>query len=544
MRAGVLPATADRLAGPPPDSIATSLTFLAIYRALVAAFFSALALIGPPTFNLGENAPGLFATTSYLYLAAAIAFLLVLHRVRRAQVAQLTVHVLTDIGVTTLLMYASGGFRSGLGVMLLITLAGAALVAARKLTLFYAAIATIAMLLEQAWWLLRGEAGGGSFTQPGLLGLGFFATAVIVNRLAERVMLNERIARERGVQLANQLRVNELVIQDVQDGVLVVDTDGAIRLHNRQASALVGAASLDGDTLEARAPDLARQLEAWRASAVASGEALRFQPGGPRVRARFQSAGVAGGSLALVFLEDLSRLEEESQKVKLVALGRLTANIAHEIRNPLSAITHAADLMAEENRAQGRERLSRIIRDNAHRLDRMVKDILELNRRDRVQIEPIPLADFVTSFLADFAQYDGAPPAVFAVEIDPAHVVEFDRVHLHQVLWNLVRNAWRHSRQDSASVRIRAAIAKGRLELHVSDDGPGVPADLQGQLFEPFFTTFSKGTGLGLYIARELAQANGVALEYAPGGPGADFLLRWPARRADGAVPVPADPQT
>ena len=339
-----------------------------------------------------------------------------------------------------------------------------------------------------------------------------------------------------------QLRVNELVIQDVQDGVLVVDAAGAVRLHNRQAITLIGSDSLDALAVDRLAPDLARQLAEWRERGVVAGDPIRFGLSGRRVHARFQSAGVAGSSLVLIFLEDLSRLEEEAQRVKLVALGRLTASIAHEIRNPLSAITHASDLMAEENRAQGRERLSRIIRDNASRLDRMVRDVLELNRRDRVLPEPIPLADFVTSFIQEFAQYEKLPPTGFAVSIEPDLVADFDRVHLNQILWNLVRNAWRHSTQRVGAVGVRAEIAAGRLELHVCDDGPGVPAELQGQLFEPFFTTFSKGTGLGLYIARELAAANGVALDYVrrESEAGADFRMRWPnptTRRAPLADP-------
>jgi two-component system, NtrC family, sensor histidine kinase PilS len=510
----------------------TSLTFLAIYRLFVATFVATIAAIGAPTFSLGEFAPRLFVVTSQLYLAAAIAFFVVLRRMRERPQGQLTVHILTDILVTTLLMSASGGFRSGLGVMLLISLAGAALVADRKTTLFYAACATIAILAEQTWWVLRQDGQTTSYLQPGLLSLGYFATAIIVNRLAERVLLSERLARERGVQLANQLRVNELVIQDVADGVLVVDATGLVRQHNRQAAQLLGQSDLDGRALAELAPAFTQQLAEWRAGRAGEREPIRIAATERRVRARFQGAGVAGASLTLVFIEDLSRLEEEAQRVKLVALGRLTANIAHEIRNPLSAITHASDLMAEENRAHGRERLGRIIRDNAYRLDRMVRDVLELNRRDRAQIEPIALAAFVDTFVEEFTQYGKLAPEAFVIEIAADVVAAFDRVHLHQILWNLVGNAWRHSSQSAASVRVRAESVGGRLELHVIDDGPGVAPEARAQLFEPFFTTFSKGTGLGLYIARELAAANGAVLEYvAPAAGttagGADFRLRW-----------------
>jgi two-component system sensor histidine kinase PilS (NtrC family) len=238
-------------------------------------------------------------------------------------------------------------------------------------------------------------------------------------------------------------------------------------------------------------------------------------------------AGVGNDSFTVIYLEDISKLEDQARQLKLAALGRLTANIAHEIRNPLAAITHASELMNEENRQPARERLTRIIRDNAGRLDRMVKDVLELNRRDRVQAEAIRLTPFLGTFLDEFAQNEQVDRGSFVLEIDGDGVVEFDRVHLHQVLWNLVRNGWRHSLKGAGSVRLRLQRQGNRLELHVIDDGPGVAKDLQSQLFEPFFTTYSAGTGLGLYIARELCGANGAVLDYVDRGAGGDFRITW-----------------
>jgi two-component system sensor histidine kinase PilS (NtrC family) len=236
---------------------------------------------------------------------------------------------------------------------------------------------------------------------------------------------------------------------------------------------------------------------------------------------------VAGDSFAVIYLEDISKLEDQARQMKLAALGRLTANIAHEIRNPLAALTHAAELMLEENRGPARERLTRIIRDNAKRLDRMVKDVLELNRRDRVQPDSVRLGAFVETFLDEFAQNEQIDRSGFELSIEGDGVVEFDRVHLNQILWNLARNAWRHSQKRAGSVRLRIQRQGNRLELVVVDDGPGVAKDLQGQLFEPFFTTYSAGTGLGLYIARELCAANGATLDYVDRPAGAEFRVAW-----------------
>jgi two-component system sensor histidine kinase PilS (NtrC family) len=429
-------------------------------------------------------------------------------------------------------MFASGGFRSGLAVMLLISIAAASLVSRGRQLLLYATLATIAVLVEQAVEILvHGDPVGG-FVPPALISIGYFATAFITNQLAQRVITNERVARQRGIDLANQLRINQLVIQDVQDGVLVVDSNGLVRSHNRRLDQLLGRPAPELDQIDSYSPELAQALAGWRRGAGRASVSLALGDAGTLVRARFVEAGVAGDSFTVIYLEDISKLEDQARQLKLAALGRLTANIAHEIRNPLAAITHAAELMQEENRQPARERLTRIIRDNSARLDRMVKDVLELNRRDRVQAESIPVGPFVAAFLEEFVHNEQLERSGFAFDREGEGVVEFDRVHLHQVLWNLARNAWRHSRKRSASVRLRLQRQGNRLELHVVDDGPGVPKDLQSQLFEPFFTTYSAGTGLGLYIARELCAANGAELDYVDRSAGADFRITWLGVRA------------
>jgi two-component system sensor histidine kinase PilS (NtrC family) len=246
----------------------------------------------------------------------------------------------------------------------------------------------------------------------------------------------------------------------------------------------------------------------------------------------------AGGELVM-FLEDAAKIREQAQQVKLAALGRLTANIAHEIRNPLSAIGHAAELLGEEGRADPRlARLTRIIGDNTARLDRIVQEVLQLNRRDRALAEEIALPAFVRSIVEQISQAEHIPAEAFQVNAPPACGALFDRQHLDRILWNLITNAWRHSRQVARSIWIDVGASdEGRVELHIVDDGPGVDGELAAQLFEPFFTTAARGTGLGLYIARELAEANGAALEFVPaadreprlreraGAGGADFKL-------------------
>ena len=506
-----------------PDSFWTSLRYFNVYRIAVAALFLGITLFFDDSLNLGSHRLNFFRLVSVFYVMAGVVFHSLVRNLRDLFNLQLSLHLALDIIAITLLMYASGGIRSGLGVMLLIALTGAALVAPRRLSLLYAALAAIALLLEQSYWALRFDAPEANYLQPGLLAIGCFASAGVTGWLAQRVAANESLARERGRALQTQLRVNQLVIADMQDGVLVLDRTGRVAQHNPQAQRLLGADSLMGAELARLLPGFSELWGAWRAGNGAAARA-ELDLRGRGLRLRLMETG-AVEDLAVLFLEDTTRSREEAQRLKLAALGRLTANIAHEIRNPLSAISHAAELLDEENRGRERGRLTRIIRDNTLRLDRLVSDVMQLNRRDRAAADRVALNAWLPAFIDDFAANEAVPAGRIAAEAARDVTIEFDREHLRQVLWNLLRNAVRHARQEPGSVRIALRAYGDQVELNVTDDGPGVPRAIQGQLFEPFFTTESKGTGLGLYLARELCAANGAALEYVDDMQGAHFRI-------------------
>jgi two-component system sensor histidine kinase PilS (NtrC family) len=249
--------------------------------------------------------------------------------------------------------------------------------------------------------------------------------------------------------------------------------------------------------------------------------------GDPSVAARFRTVSEEQNVGVVIFLEDLSRIQRQAQQMKLASLGRLTANIAHEIRNPLSAINHAAELLIEDtSEASGAMRLLQIIHDNTQRLDRMVQDVLRLNRRDRALRETFSVVDYLRTFVGQFAEIEKVPDGVIVIEAEIEPIVTFDRSHLNQIMWNLCRNALRYCLRKKGSIilGVRPAARAGSVELSVKDDGPGVADALRGNLFEPFFTTASSGTGLGLYIAREICEANGARLEYVErAGGGAQF---------------------
>jgi two-component system sensor histidine kinase PilS (NtrC family) len=510
--------------GGTPDSFWISLRYFNIYRLAVAALFLGITLVYGDALNLGSHRLSFFRGVCVAYLAAGLVFQSLLRNLKDLFNLQLSAHIFADIVAITLLMYASGGIRSGLGVMLLIALTGAALVAPRRLSLLYAALAGIALLLEQSYWVLRFDAPEANFLQPALLAIGGFAGAGVVGWLAQRVAANEGLARERGRALETQLRVNQLVIADMQDGVLVVDRRGCVAQHNPQSQRLLGAGALQGAELARLLPGFGEHWRAWRDGDAAAG-AFELELRGRGLRLRLMETG-APEDLAVLFVEDTTRSREEAQQLKLAALGRLTANIAHEIRNPLSAISHAAELLNEGERDAERARLARIIHDNTRRLERIVSDVLQLNRRDRAAADRVPLEAWLPGFLEEFRASEAVPADRIALELARPAAVAFDREHLRQVLWNLLRNGLRHAGAGPASVRVVVGAYGDQVELNVIDNGPGVARANRGQLFEPFFTTESKGTGLGLYLARELCAANRAVLEYVDDMPGAHFRIR------------------
>jgi two-component system sensor histidine kinase PilS (NtrC family) len=471
----------------------------------------------------------LYATNAVYVAINLIAFAAILYR-RVGFNTQLAVYIAVDVAAVVAMMYASGGISSGLALLLLPSLAAAGLMSHGQLTLSFAALATFGVLGEQAYEVVYRNANTTLFVQAGLLAAGFFATAWLSHTLAKRAVAVEAIAAQREVDLANMAQVNRLIIQDMQDGVLVVDERSVIRQINSRAEEILGPLSLAGREIRLHdyAPALAARLEQWRRDPDVRFDPLRTVVGKKSTAARFVPVGRARNVGVVIFLEDMSRVQQQAQQLKLASLGRLTANIAHEIRNPLSAINHAAELLMEDvGRSSEQARMLQIIHDNTMRLDRMVQDVLKLNRRDQALRENFDLVDYLETFIEQFCGIEKVEAGIIKLGFEVEPMVTFDRSHLNQVMWNLCRNALRYCRRKagSLSLRVRSGPRAGSIELSVIDDGPGVPEALRGHLFEPFFTTASSGTGLGLYIAREICEANGATLEYVERDQGAQFSV-------------------
>lgn len=488
-----------------------------LYRLVMAGlFFLAILLPHEWTGRLDLSATNTLLALAVAYLLAIfVGLFLSIHWQRRFNF-QLSSQVMVDVLVVSQFMYAAGGISSGIGVLLLVSLAAASLVGRGRLVLFYAALATLAVLLTQLYGVFAQGFEQATVFQAGILSAGFFATAILARLLGQRVMVNEDLARRRGEALENQNLISQRVVERMLDGMLVLSRDGWVVRHNPVAVAMLALPTTTPVALAASVPVLDAALRSW--SADQGPEAIQFDaPDGRELRARFENTSSSDGEV-LIFLEDVGRIKERAQQLKLASLGRLTASIAHEIRNPLSAISHAGELLREERRGEMQDRLLRILNDNVFRLDRIVNDVLELGRQNRAEPELLLLEDFCAGFLEHLLAAEGLDPAIVVADVEPAASLCFDRAHLHQVLWNLLGNAVRHSSRKPGAVHlvVRAGMQAGRVELHVVDDGPGVPENVREQIFEPFFTTHTLGTGLGLFIARELCSANNAGLELGP----------------------------
>ena len=508
-----------------------SLVYFNIYRLITAAGIVITTTLLHFS-NFGTYYPNLFHSAAFGYVSFC-SVSIILAKIRRPNFNwQLAFLIGTDIFFICTMIFTSGGINSGLGVLLMVSLAGAGLISHGRLALFFASIASIGLLFQETYSVLNIANHQAQYMQIGILSMGYFAVAWMAHRLAVYAIANEKLAAKRGTDLEKMSQINQLVIQDMQDGILVVDSTGEIIQRNFFAEHLIGLPSASTTAalpkLVDYVPALATRLAAWYKDKKTEFDLLRLPPNNILVRTRFVPIKEKNPAGVVIFLEDMSHIQVQVQQLKLAALGRLTANIAHEIRNPLSAISHAAELLEEEQSANlPHSRLLRIIRDNTQRLNKIVQDILQLNRRDTTESENIRIENFLRSFIADFCLTEKIDMDTFKLEINENSSIVFDRGHLNQVLWNLCRNAWRYCRRKKGSIQLRLAHwpNENSIMLDIIDDGPGVSPDQLKQLFEPFFTTASSGTGLGLYIAREICEANHASLDCIENSAGGHFRI-------------------
>jgi two-component system, NtrC family, sensor histidine kinase PilS len=496
--------------------------------------FVGLALLGAFLQTAVETRIGRLFPAEFLWLAATYTLInlvsaLTTHalprRMFRGQTIP-TLFALFDFAVLALLMYFSGGVGSGMGLIMLVSVAaGAVLVTGRASTLL-AAVASILVLLEEFVLSFTRPDLFTDYVQGGMLGMLFFAVSLAIRSLSGRLWRSELTALTRAAELGDLERANRSIVARMRTGIMVVDWNDRIRLINQSARSLLGTAD-DAETVPTALPDaIGSRLAAWRVDTSTRSGPFQVSQTTPEIRTNFSAVrpGESEGDV-IVFLDDTTDIQQQAQQLKLAALGRLSGTIAHEIRNPLGAISHAAQLLAESRRLDvGDKRLTDIINAHCRRVNGVIENVLELSRRR----PPVPLRLNLASWLHEFEQQfrESAPEgAKIAIVVDPPTTeVRVDPTQLSQALTNLVQNGLRYSLAESgrAIVHLEGGL-DGRTDrpyLNVIDFGPGVSDDLVTNLFEPFFTTEQAGTGLGLYITREICEANQARITYArhPGG--------------------------
>ncbi|OGT79632.1 MAG: hypothetical protein A3H91_02840 [Gammaproteobacteria bacterium RIFCSPLOWO2_02_FULL_61_13] len=507
------------------------------YRLVVAALFVALYWIGQLPEPLGVYDSRLFGVVVHGYLAAGVAaFVLVAYRLPRYKL-QVSGQVLMDVVAITLLMYASDGLSSGFGMLLVIVVAGGALLIPGRIGILFAAIAAIAVLGHEIYLHLQRFYPQPNFTHAGFLGMTFFVTAYISNTLSLRIQVSEALAAQRGLDLQNLARLNEYIVQQLQSGVLVLDGNQRITLINEAARSLLAApAHSVGLPVPELAPFLAQVIREWRAAPNLPALSA-IGPGGTEVQLSILRLPSGANENLLIFLEDAAELRQRAQQMKLASLGRLTASIAHEVRNPLGAISHASQLLSESLSPEGKERrLTSIIEENSRRVNGMIESVLSISRRGRAQPQAIHLHEQVRRFAEELRARNSLDAEAVVLQSEAAEtVVQLDPDQLFQILWNLCENGLRYSRRAPLlTLKCGTGADSRRPFVEVIDTGSGVAAESREQLFEPFFTTEPKGTGLGLYIARELCEANQAVLQLAwTGATGTCFRITFmpPDRR-------------
>ena len=497
------------------------LRLLNFYRMILSGLFVAIHLFGPAQEILGKHSPWLFEITSIAYLVFSFVCSYTIRSHLLPFQLQTSVQVLTDIVVLTLLMYASGGITSGIGILIIVAIAGGSIIAAGHFAILYAAVATLLVLGEQLYVHWTHAFQTTAYTQAGILGITFFATAILSQALARRLRESEALANRRGVDLANMEHLNEYIIHNLTSGLIVIDHESRARLVNESAKQLLANTSIqDRQPIETLSPQLAQQLQDWFNNPEFTPHGFRPSEDAAYVLPRFTRLGTDANAGTLIFLQDSSSLSQQLQQMKLASLGRLTASIAHEIRNPLGAISHAAQLLEESPKLEKDDiRLTEIIQDHSRRMNTIVENVLQLSRREQSHPKEIVLEKWLGNFVHEFCLSENLDPDRLSVEIHPQNtVILMDSNHFHQILWNLCCNAIKYGSRKSSesSIILRGGISNETKMpyLDVIDFGPGVQTDLTQIIFEPFHTTSTEGTGLGLYIARELCECNNARLSY------------------------------
>ncbi|HEX5961400.1 MAG TPA: MFS domain-containing histidine kinase [Rhodanobacteraceae bacterium] len=513
------------------DHIRRELRVLNVYRVFQALTYTALSLSSLAFTWMPLRDPTVARATALVYLLFASLVLARDLRSPRALLASARTFLGIDVIAAFLAAVTIPAAHTGIAAMLVINVGAAALLLTPRFGGLFAALATIAVIAQA---LLASPASDATpmLLEAGLFGVAYFATAALCYALGSQMRASEALAEQRGTDLANLAQVNDLIIRRMRTGVLLVDESNHIHQINESAWMAVGNPGIEQRDLGIVAPELSRRLYHWRATHEHDTSTVALADGVPEVVPRFTRLSAHDDSYVLIFLDDTSLVSQRAEQLTLTTLGRLSASIAHEIRNPLAAIRYSAQLLAEsEMLSDTDQRMVEIINNHCGRVNEIIENILQLSRRERSRPESLDLNLWATRFVDEYKEAndvgrDSLRPLLYPRPVEALA----DSQHLQQVVWNLVQNALRYGRLPDEPARVmvvaRMASDTGPPLLEVIDRGPGIPPRVAAQIFEPFFTTHEYGTGLGLYLAKQMCEANQASLEYVPvAGGGSCFRI-------------------
>ena len=493
------------------------LRIYSIYRVVLGLFLTLLTSSALRDGLIDLQNPDLYESASWIYLICNVLIALLLHQGKRD--LHLFVLAFIDIFLLAVLFYAAGGASSGLGNLLIIPVATGNILLHGRIGLLLAALASLALIYLTFFLSLAHPAISQSYLQVGVLGCIYFAVALFVQRLSRRLRLSENLAQQHAASLASMEKLNQLIIQRMRTGIMVIDESLQVLLANEAAAQMLGKPIIRGMALDSLAPELGQRQRQWQLNPSIRALPFRNHPGGAELMANFKRLPAEEPRSILIFLDDHALMAQQVQQLKLASLGRLTASIAHEIRNPLGALSHAAQLLIESEHIHPQDRrLTEIIQQHSKRMNKVIETVLELSRRRQSEPQLVDLTLWLAQFIRDYKQTSPATDTIECELEKEGILTRMDPNQLSQVLGNLCQNAFRYSGEPGSPrtiwLKLYEDTQNGLPTLEVIDHGPGIDDRHLSQVFEPFYTTEAAGTGLGLYISRELCESNQATLEY------------------------------
>lgn len=479
--------------------------------------------------TLGSGAPGLFAAIHIAYLSATLIFVYLIRLRKPAVGIQFFVQNYLDILFIAGLMYASGGVNSGIGPLMLINLALLSQLSSVRHALLFASISSTVIIAEELLLQLTVASKTVNFEATALLGALLFLTAwlmtVPLRHLMRRQMV--QLSRSRSVLDVRQLtQLNEEIIRELDSGVIVIDQTGNVQLINDTARIYLAAEFVALPVhLKKLSKELHHNLYVSEHATALKARPLDIVSTGQSVLPHYIRLSTGG---MLIRLDDHAHIRQQFQQLKLASLGRLSASIAHEIRNPLGAISHAVQLIEESSTLDSKDaKLLEIAKRQTGRINRIIEDILQLSNRELVLRETLSIADVVEHFAERFRNENHLSAEQLTTSVEQCHA-DVDSGHLDQILWNLCTNAQLHNQLKPIVISISCwSSGHGTTIIDVTDNGRGISDKERDNLFEPFYSTHHAGTGLGLFIIRELCELNKAQIECLANNEGAQFRITF-----------------